>query len=107
MFVLYKQTTADYARISYCSADVCSSDLSHTADIASLIVQAVDVITVREKAKKQCRIRESLDLASSIGIPQWVEVDASKMAGTFKSMPDRADVARDVNDSMVVELYSR
>ena len=79
----------------------------HTADIASLIVKAGDVITVREKAKKQGRIKESLDLATSIGIPQWVEVDAAKMAGTFKAMPDRADVARDINESMVVELYSR
>ena len=79
----------------------------HTADIASMLVKAGDIITVREAAKKQGRIREALDLASSIGIPQWVEVDTSKMAGTFKSAPDRADVARDINESMVVELYSR
>ena len=79
----------------------------HTADIASMLVKAGDVITIREKAKKQGRIKESLDLASSIGIPQWVEVDAAKMTGTFKSAPDRADVARDINESMVVELYSR
>jgi small subunit ribosomal protein S4 len=79
----------------------------HTADIASLMVKAGDVISIREKAKKQARIREALDLAQSIGIPQWVEVDGTKMAGTFKAPPDRADVARDVNESMVVELYSR
>jgi small subunit ribosomal protein S4 len=79
----------------------------HTADIASILVKAGDVITVREKAKKQARIRESLDLATSIGLPQWVEVDTNKMSGVFKSAPDRADVARDVNESMVVELYSR
>jgi len=78
-----------------------------TADIASMLIKAGDVITVREKAKSQARIRESLDLATSQGIPQWVEVDASKLAGTFKQAPDRADVARDVNESMVVELYSR
>jgi len=79
----------------------------HTADIPSLLVKAGDVIAVREKSKSQARIRESLDLASSQGMPQWVEVDASKMTGTFKQAPDRADVARDVNESMVVELYSR
>ena len=48
-----------------------------------------------------------MDLASDIGLPQWVEVDASKLSGVFKQMPDRSDVARDVNESMVVELYSR
>lgn len=78
-----------------------------TADIASLIVKPGDVISIREKAKSQLRIRESLDLASGQGFPQWVEVDASKLTGTFKQVPDRADVARDVNESMVVELYSR
>jgi small subunit ribosomal protein S4 len=79
----------------------------HTADIASINVKAGDVITVREKAKAQLRIRESLDLASSQGFPQWVDVDAAKLSGTFKQAPDRTDVARDVNESMVVELYSR
>ncbi len=78
-----------------------------TADIASMLVHAGDVVSVREKAKSQARIRESLELAAGIGFPQWVEVDANKLTGTFKSAPDRADVARDVNESMVVELYSR
>ncbi|MCC2595984.1 30S ribosomal protein S4 [Pusillimonas sp. MFBS29] len=78
-----------------------------TADIASMLVKAGDVISIREKAKAQLRIRESLDLATGQGLPQWVEVDASKLTGTFKQAPDRADVARDVNESMVVELYSR
>ncbi|GAA5236913.1 30S ribosomal protein S4 [Verticiella sediminum] len=79
----------------------------HTADIPSIILKAGDIVSVREKAKKQARIHESLQLASGQGIPQWVEVDANKLTGTFKSAPDRADVARDVNESMVVELYSR
>ncbi|HEU0229151.1 MAG TPA: 30S ribosomal protein S4 [Burkholderiaceae bacterium] len=79
----------------------------HTADIASMLVKSGDVITVREKAKAQTRIRASLDLAAGNGLPQWVEVDASKLSGTFKQAPDRADVARDVNESLVVELYSR
>ncbi|WP_353152908.1 30S ribosomal protein S4 [Pollutimonas bauzanensis] len=79
----------------------------HTADIASMLVKAGDVISIREKAKAQLRIRESLDLATGQGLPQWVEVDTNKLTGTFKQVPDRADVARDVNESMVVELYSR
>ncbi|MEO6985311.1 MAG: 30S ribosomal protein S4 [Paralcaligenes sp.] len=78
-----------------------------TADIASISVKSGDVVAIREKAKAQLRIRESLDLASGQGLPQWVEVDTSKLTGTFKQAPDRADVARDVNESMVVELYSR
>lgn len=79
----------------------------HTADIPSLLVKAGDIVAVREKAKKQARIRESMDLASGIGLPQWVEVDASKLSGTFKQVPDRGDVASDINESMIVELYSR
>ncbi|AZV95093.1 30S ribosomal protein S4 [Kerstersia gyiorum] len=79
----------------------------HTADIPSMLIKAGDVIGVREKAKGQARIKEALELAASQGIPQWVEVDATKLVGTFKSAPDRADVARDINESMVVELYSR
>ena len=79
----------------------------HTADIASMILKAGDVVSVREKAKGQLRIKEALDLASGQGLPQWVEVDTSKLSGVFKQAPDRADVARDINESMVVELYSR
>ena len=78
-----------------------------TADIPSMLVKVGDIISVREKAKSQGRIRESLDLATGIGLPQWVEVDDSKLSGTFKQVPDRVDVARDVNESLVVELYSR
>jgi small subunit ribosomal protein S4 len=79
----------------------------HTADIASMLVKSGDIIAVREKAKAQARIREALDLATGQGLPQWVDVDTTKLSGVFKQAPDRADVARDVNESMVVELYSR
>jgi small subunit ribosomal protein S4 len=77
------------------------------SDIPSMMVKAGDVVSVREKSKKQTRIKEAMDLASEIGLPQWVEVDATKLSGVFKQLPDRSDVARDVNESMVVELYSR
>lgn len=79
----------------------------HTADIASMLVKAGDVISIREKSKTQDRIKESLDLAIGQGLPQWVDVDTTKLTGVFKQVPDRQDVARDVDESMVVELYSR
>ena len=78
-----------------------------TADVPSMMVKAGDVVTIREKAKKQARIKEAIDLASGIGLPQWVDVDMSNLSGVLKQIPDRADVARDINESMVVELYSR
>lgn len=76
-------------------------------NIASYQVRAGDVIAIREKSKKQVRIMESLSLAEQIGMASWVSVDAKKMEGTFKSMPDRSEVAMDVNESLIVELYSR
>jgi len=78
-----------------------------TANIPSLIVRPGDVITVREQARKQARIAEALSLAEQSGLPNWVEVNKDKLEGKFKSLPDRSEVARDVNESLVVELYSR
>ena len=78
-----------------------------TADIPSMAVKAGDVITIREKSRSQTRTKESLELAQSVGIAQWLEVDSSKLSGVFKQIPERADVARDVDESLVVELYSR
>ena len=77
------------------------------ATIASMIVKPGDVISVRERAKKQLRIADSLQLAGQSGFPSWVDVDTTKMEGKFKAVPDRGDVAKDVNESLVVELYSR
>ena len=65
------------------------------------------MVAVREKAKKQVRIVEALSLAEQIGMPTWVSVDPKKMEGTFKSVPDRSEIAADVNESLIVELYSR
>ena len=66
-----------------------------------------DVITVREKARKQARIPDALNLAEQGGFPAWVSVDKNKMEGVFKTMPDRTDLAGDINESLIVELYSR
>ena len=79
----------------------------NVVNIASYQVKAGDVVAVREKAKKQVRIVEALSLAEQVGMPSWVAVDAKKMEGTFKAMPDRSDIAHDVNESLIVELYSR
>jgi small subunit ribosomal protein S4 len=78
-----------------------------TANIPSLTVKPGDVIAIREKSKKQARIGEALQLAEQSGFPSWVSVDPKKMEGTFKAPPDRGDVANDVNESLIVELYSR
>jgi small subunit ribosomal protein S4 len=76
-------------------------------DIPSAFVKPADVITVREGAKKQTRIQDSLTLAEQSGFPDWVSVDKTKMEGVFKKVPDRSDIANDINESLIVELYSR
>jgi small subunit ribosomal protein S4 len=76
-------------------------------NIPSMLIKAGDVISVREKSKKQVRIAEALQLAAQIGFPAWVEVSAEKVEGTFKKSPDRDEFASDINESLIVELYSR
>ncbi|MBE0600045.1 MAG: 30S ribosomal protein S4 [Burkholderiaceae bacterium] len=76
-------------------------------NIASAAVKADDVVSVREKSKKQARIVDSLNLAEQTGMASWVSVDATKMEGVLKSVPDRSDLAGDINESLIVELYSR
>jgi small subunit ribosomal protein S4 len=79
----------------------------NVVNIASYAVKTGDVIAVREKAKKQVRIVEALSLAEQVGMPSWVSVDAKKMEGTFRSFPERNEIAADVNEALIVELYSR
>ena len=78
-----------------------------SVNIPSYQVKAGDVIAVRDKSKKQNRIAEALQLAQQVGMPAWVEVSADKTEGTFKASPDRDQFAADVNESLIVELYSR
>jgi small subunit ribosomal protein S4 len=78
-----------------------------TTNISSVQVKKGDVISVREKAKKQTRILEALSLAEQGGLPSWIAVDKTKMEGTFKNLPERSEIANDVNESLIVELYSR
>jgi small subunit ribosomal protein S4 len=76
-------------------------------NIPSYLVKAGDVVAVREKAKKQLRVTDALKLAEGIGLPGWVQVDSSKLEGVFKKSPDRDEFGADINESLIVELYSR
>ena len=76
-------------------------------NIPSYQVKAGDVVAVREKAKKQVRIQEALALATQIGLPSWVNIDAQKLEGTFKNVPDRSELSADIKEQLVVEFYSK
>ena len=76
-------------------------------NIPSYQVSPEDVITVREKAKKQARIKAALDLATQREKPTWVEVDSGKMEGVYKRLPERSDLSADINEQLIVELYSK
>ena len=76
-------------------------------NIPSYMVKIGDVIAIRDKSKQQNRVIEALSLAQQVGLPAWVEVNADKVEGTFKKVPDRDEFAADINESLIVELYSR
>ena len=76
-------------------------------NIPSLHVKAGDEIEVREKAKKQLRIDSALEIAEQIGFADWVSVDVKAKKGTFKSAPERSDLPSDIDESLVVALYSK
>jgi small subunit ribosomal protein S4 len=76
-------------------------------NIPSFSVSAGDVVSVREKAKKQERIASALELAGQRGTFTWVEVDSTKMEGVYKSAPDRSDLSADIQEHLIVELYSK
>ena len=76
-------------------------------NIPSYMVKVGDVVAVREKSAKQARVIEALQLAGQVGFPAWVEVNADKAEGVFKKTPDRDEFAADVNESLIVEMYSR
>ena len=76
-------------------------------DIPSYQVGLSDVVSIREKARKQQRIQDSLTLTEQYGFPGWVEGDVSKMEGVLKAVPEREDLPPDLNEKLVVELYSK
>ena len=75
--------------------------------IASYQVKAGDIVQIREKARKQLRIAGALSVAQQVGFPEWVEVNDKEFRGVFKQVPARDDVLPDINENLVVELYSK
>ena len=76
-------------------------------NIPSYQLKAGDKISVRERAKSQTRIQSALNIAGQVGFPEWVEVDDKKMEGLLKSLPERDEILPDINENLVVELYSK
>jgi small subunit ribosomal protein S4 len=79
----------------------------NVVNIPSYSVKVGDTIAVREKAKKQLRVQDAVKLAESVGMPAWVKVDAAKLEGVFTKTPDRDEFGAEINESLIVELYSR
>ncbi len=76
-------------------------------NVASYQVEEGDVVSIREKSKNQLRIQSALQLAAQRGVVDWIDVDASKMTGTFNRVPDRIDLPAEINENLIVELYSK
>jgi len=78
-----------------------------TVNIASYQVKPSDVVSIREKAKNQARIKAAIELSQSREAVTWVEVDEKKMEGVFKNLPERSDLPAEINENLIVELYSK
>lgn len=76
-------------------------------NVPSYQIRPNDVVSIREKARKQARIQDSLTIAEQYGFPDWVDVDSGKMEGIFKAIPERDELPADINEQLVVELYSK
>lgn len=79
----------------------------YPVNIPSYEVKVGDTVAIRNRAKHQIRILESLQVATQLGLSEWVEVDEKGLKGTFKAVPDRDQVLPDINENLVVELYSK
>jgi small subunit ribosomal protein S4 len=78
-----------------------------SVNVPSFEVSAGDVVSVREKSRNQTRIATALELASQKTAVNWVEVNAKAFEGTFKNAPDRSDLSADIQENLIVELYSK
>lgn len=76
-------------------------------NIPSYQLKAGDKVAVRERARAQTRIQAALDIAGQVGFPEWVEVDDKKMEGMLKALPERDEILPEINENLVVELYSK
>jgi small subunit ribosomal protein S4 len=79
----------------------------HKVNIASYCIQEGDVVGLREKSKKQLRVQTALQLAAQRGESEWISVDVNKMEGTYTRNPDRSDLPSEINENLIVELYSK
>ena len=78
-----------------------------SVNIPSFQVKPSDRIAVREKSKNQLRIKDALNVAEQFGFPEWIAVNSKNMEGVFKSIPDRSELPSEINEQLVVELYSK
>ena len=78
-----------------------------SVNIPSYQVQPSDTVAIREKSKKQLRIQDALNVAEQYGLPDWVDVNTKSMEGVFKSIPERSELPSEINEQLVVELYSK
>ncbi len=78
-----------------------------SVNIPSYQVKPSDMVAIREKSKKQLRIQAALDVAEQYGLPDWVDVNTKNMEGVFKSVPERSELPSEINEQLVVELYSK
>ena len=76
-------------------------------NIPSYQVQPEDTVAVRERSRQQLRIRDALNVAEQYGLPDWVEVNGKTMEGVFKAVPERGELPAEINEQLVVELYSK
>ena len=80
---------------------------SGVVNVPSYSVKPGDVVAVREKSKGQTRISDALKISEGLGFPEWVEVDVANKSGIFKRLPDRSELPAEINEQLVVELYSK
>ncbi len=79
-----------------------------TSNVASQLVRPGDVVELSEKARQQLRVKEAVELSQQRdGVAVWCEVDPKALKGTFKALPDRADLSQDINENLIIELYSK
>ena len=80
---------------------------SNIVNIASYLVESGDSIEVRKKSKKQNRIINAMSVAAQLGFPEWITVNSTKFSGSFNRIPERDELASDIDENLVVELYSK
>ncbi|KAA3621431.1 MAG: 30S ribosomal protein S4 [Proteobacteria bacterium] len=76
-------------------------------NIPSYQVSVGDTVEVREKSKKQLRIQAALEIGEQLGFAHWVDVESKAVKGVFKSLPERDDLSADINEALIVALYSK